>query len=242
MFDELEEKTFTGSLAVNYNLTGFLVRCGERLAAVVGLVLLLPLLLSCALLVRINSPGTILFRQMRVGRNGRIFTLYKFRSMSMRSEGLPFTIENDCRITSIGKFLRKTKCDELPQLYNVLRGEMSFVGPRPELPELVDLSCPKWQKILSAAPGMTDPVTLRFRNEGALLAKVKDKRAFYREVIQPYKLNGYLLYLGSKSVRNDLKIITQTLKIILLPQTASPPISLAEIDSASPQIDAFGKI
>jgi lipopolysaccharide/colanic/teichoic acid biosynthesis glycosyltransferase len=233
MYEQLEEKTFTRSLKVNYNLTALIQRTGERLAAAVGLFLLLPVLLSCALLIRVNSPGTILFRQPRVGRSGRIFTLYKFRTMKTSGEGLPFTVENDLRVTSVGKILRKTKLDELPQLYNVLRGEMSMVGPRPELAELVDLNCPKWQKVLSVSPGMTDPITLRFRNEGLLLAGVEDKRAFYRDFIQPFKLNGYLEYLKNKSLKNDLKIIAQTIKVILFPQTA-PTVTLEEICAANP--------
>jgi lipopolysaccharide/colanic/teichoic acid biosynthesis glycosyltransferase len=189
--------------------------------------LLTPVLIFCALLIPC-SRGTILFRQQRIGRGGRIFTLYKFRTMKTASKGLPFTAENDARITRIGKFLRKTKLDELPQLFNVLRGEMSFVGPRPEVAELIDFNCPKWRKILGVRPGITDPVTLHFRNEGALLADVEDKQAFYREVLQPYKLNGYLQYLQQKSLKNDLKIIAQTLKAVLFPRTA-PTVSLEEL-------------
>lgn len=215
MYEQLSEKTPARGIKLNQNLPAFLLRAGELAAAGGGLILLSPLLLFCALSIRLNSSGTILFRQNRVGRGGETFTLYKFRTMKMSGEGLPITAENDPRITSTGKFLRKTKIDEFPQLYNVLRGEMSFVGPRPEVPELVDFDSPKWQKILSVRPGITDPVTLEFRNEGLLLSEVDDKLAFYRETIQPRKLDGYLSYVETKSLKTDLKIIVQTLKAIL---------------------------
>jgi lipopolysaccharide/colanic/teichoic acid biosynthesis glycosyltransferase len=220
MYEQFGEKTPARGIAANGDSSAFLLRAGELAAAGGGLLLLSPVLLICAVLIRINSTGAILFRQKRVGLNGEIFTLYKFRTMFISSEGLPITAENDPRITAIGKILRKMKLDELPQLYNVLRGEMNFVGPRPEVAELVDFDCPKWQKVLSIRPGITDPVTLEFRNEGLLLSEVEDKLTFYREVIQPYKLNGYLSYVQNKCLKTDLKIIAQTLKALLFPQTA----------------------
>jgi lipopolysaccharide/colanic/teichoic acid biosynthesis glycosyltransferase len=228
MFEQLEEEIFARRIEANQASGEFPRQICERFAAAAGLFLLTPVLIFCALLIPLSSRGTILFRQQRIGRGGRIFTLYKFRTMYAASEGLPFTAENDGRITRIGKFLRKTKLDELPQLFNVLRGEMSFVGPRPEVAELIDFNCPKWRKVLGVRPGITDPVTLHFRNEGALLADVEDKQAFYRQVLQPYKLNGYLQYLQQKSLKNDLKIIAQTVKAVLFPRTA-PTVSLEEL-------------
>ncbi|MGC2239071.1 MAG: sugar transferase [Pyrinomonadaceae bacterium] len=225
MYEQLGEKTPARGIAANGDSSAFFVRAGEFAAAGGGLLLLSPILLLCAVLIRLNSKGAILFRQKRAGLNGDIFTLYKFRTMYALAEGLPVTAENDPRITSVGKLLRKMKLDELPQLYNVLRGEMSFVGPRPEVAELIDFDCPKWQKVLSVRPGITDPVTLELRNEGLLLSEVEDKLTFYREVIQPYKLNGYLSYVHNKCLKTDLKIIAQTLKALLFPQTA-PPIKL----------------
>jgi lipopolysaccharide/colanic/teichoic acid biosynthesis glycosyltransferase len=127
------------------------------------------------------------------------------------------------RITPVGKFLRKTKIDELPGLWNVIRGEMSFVGPRPEVPELVDLNDPQWKEILTARPGITDPVTLRLRNEESLLASVDDKEAFYREVLQPFKLRGYVAFVRGKNWRSDVRIIFQTLRAIVFPKTVSLP-------------------
>jgi lipopolysaccharide/colanic/teichoic acid biosynthesis glycosyltransferase len=152
-----------------------------------------------------------------------IFTLYKFRTMTVSSGGALITAATDCRITRIGRFLRRWKLDELPELYNVLKGEMSFVGPRPEVPQLVDLSNPAWSIILKIRPGITDTVTLCLRNEEAVLATVEDKESFYREVVQPFKLNGYLEYLKIKSMATDFKIIAQTIKVILFPRTAPAP-------------------
>ncbi len=144
------------------------------------------------------------------------------------------TAATDSRITSIGKFLRKAKVDELPEIYNVLRGEMSFVGPRPEVVELIDFTNPLWKEVLSVRPGITDPVTLRLRNEEKFLATVENKEKFYRDVIQPYKLNGYIKYLKVKSSTADLRIIIRTFKVIFLPKTAPPPtfeeIKLSFID------------
>jgi lipopolysaccharide/colanic/teichoic acid biosynthesis glycosyltransferase len=202
-----------------------LPRSIECLLAVIGLLVLSPLLLLSALLVWMSSPGGIFFRQARVGRGGENFTLYKFRTMFASNTGLPITAANDCRITRIGRVLRKWKLDELPEFYNVLRGEMSFVGPRPEVPELVDFSNPAWETVLSVRPGITDPVTLTLRNEEAVLAKIKDedKEAYYHNTIQPYKINGYLEYLKIKSFKTDVKIVLQTAKAILLPQTVPPP-------------------
>lgn len=191
--------------------------------AATGLILLLPFMLLCALLIRIYSPGAIFFRQKRVGKNGKLFTLYKFRTMYEKKKGLAITAATDKRITPIGSLLRKYKIDELPQLYNVLRGDMSFVGPRPEVPEYVDLSNPAWMKVLSISPGITDPVTLQLRNEENFLAQAEDKEAFYCKVIQPFKLDGYLKYLEKKSVLTDLRLIGQTFKVVLFPKSAPTP-------------------
>jgi lipopolysaccharide/colanic/teichoic acid biosynthesis glycosyltransferase len=228
MFQLLKEKSFDVSVKSKRNSNKGLPRYCECILSVGGLILLFPVFVLCALLVRVSSPGPVLFRQQRVGHNGINFTLYKFRTMVISEKGLPITAESDSRITRIGKFLRKAKLDELPELYNILRGDMSFVGPRPESTELVDFNNPLWKEVLSIRPGITDPVTVRLRNEETLLATVEDKKKFYREVIQPYKLKGYIKYLAIKNSKNDLKIIAQTFKVILLPKTVPPP-SLEEI-------------
>lgn len=212
---------------VFFRHTEFSRRMASFVLSLAALIAVSPLLALCALLVRCSSPGAIFFRQKRVGRGGAVFTLYKFRTMFECAEGLPVTSADDWRITAVGRILRKTKLDELPELYNVLRGEMAFVGPRPEVVELVDLENPQWREVLSVRPGITDPVTLEFRNEEELLAQVEDRRKFYREVIQPYKLKGYADYLKNKNLKNDLKIVAQTFKVVLLPRTA-PPLKLAK--------------
>lgn len=235
MSGKFEEKIAARRVTKNRRRTEICRRAVSFALALAGLVALSPLLLLCAALVRLGSKGAILFRQQRVGRGGEIFTLYKFRTMveSSAAAGLPVTAADDCRITRLGRILRKTKLDELPELYNILRGEMAFVGPRPEVVELVDPANPLWRKILSVRPGITDPITLEFRSEEELLAAVEDKEAFYRNVIQPYKLNGYARYLETRSLKTDLLILCRTFKVIAFPQTA-PPISLRRDAAARP--------
>ena len=217
MSSAYESQPLTGSLA-NRRFVAGLPRPVEFVLAGLFLVLLSPLLIACAVLVILSSAGPVFFRQLRVGRNGKVFKLFKFRTMRVSEDGLLITASTDNRITPLGRFLRKWKLDELPELYNVLKGEMSFVGPRPEVPELVDLSNPLWRIILDARPGITDPVTLTLRNEEAVLAMAEDKEQYYRAVIQPYKLKGYIRYLEVKSFWRDVAVILRTLKVILAPR------------------------
>ncbi len=214
-----KNKVSRSSISAEYP-TGIPRFC-EVLLAFGGLLVLSPVLLLCSVLVLFSRPGPILFRQLRVGRNGKVFLLFKFRTMVTKNAGLLITAENDQRVTSVGRFLRKTKLDELPELFNVLIGDMSFVGPRPEVSEFVDKSNPLWQEILKARPGITDPVTLQLRNEEKFLATVDNKEAFYREVIQPFKLNGSLEYLRKKSITNDVKIIAKTVRSVVFPKALS---------------------
>lgn len=207
---------------------GGIPRFLEIIIASGGLFLLSPILFIVAILVKITSPGPMFFCQRRVGLNGKEFTLYKFRTMKVQQSGPLVTAASDSRITSIGRILRKTKCDELPGLLNVVRGDMSFVGPRPEVPQLVDLSDLMWQKTLTVRPGITDPVTIRLRNEEDLLAQADDKEEFYRKTLQPYKLEGYVQFVDKKSFKNDVSIILKTLKAVVAPKTVPPP-SLEEV-------------
>lgn len=187
-------------------------RVVDAVTAGIGLIMSAPLLMVAAFAVWVSSPGPILFRQPRVGLNGRLFILLKFRSMRIAEEGLQVTAGDDRRITPVGRFLRKSKLDEMPELWNVLRGDMAFVGPRPEVPKYVDLSDIRWQRVLSVRPGLTDPVTLRLRNEEALLSDVKgDREHFYQSVLSPWKLYGYQEYLMSRSFRTDVCIIIKTI-------------------------------
>jgi lipopolysaccharide/colanic/teichoic acid biosynthesis glycosyltransferase len=198
-------------------------RSVEAALAACGLVAVAPILFVVAIRIWLDSRGGILFRQKRIGLDGEPFTLLKFRTMMAAKDGLKITAADDRRVTRVGRFLRRTKIDELPELWNVLRGDMSFVGPRPEVEEFVDLNDPVWREILGHRPGITDPVTLRLRNEEQLLARVPDKERYYREVIQPYKLRGYLNFVRDKSWKTDIRIVARTLKVVFFPQSVKAP-------------------
>lgn len=195
----------------------------ELVVAACGLTAIAPLMAICALLIKFNSKGPVFYRQKRIGRHGEAFTIIKLRTMTVFQNGLLITASGDQRVTSVGRFLRKFKIDELPELWNILSGEMSFVGPRPEVPEFVDLADPAWQEVLDTRPGITDPVTLRLRNEEHLLAMVLDKERYYREVIQPYKLRGYLNFVRNKTWKTDIRIIGRTLGAVAFPTTVTAP-------------------
>ncbi len=198
-----------------------LPRSIEVMLAIFGLFFTAPFLILCACLIKLTGRGSVFFRQKRVGLHGKEFSLYKFRTMRPAHGGSLITASNDCRITAIGKFLRKTKLDEMPQLWNILKGDMSFVGPRPEVPHYVELDNVLWQQVLQIRPGITNPVTLELRNEEILLAKVKDKENFYRNVLQPYKLTGYIAYIETRSSLNDILIILLTVRSLIMPLSVS---------------------
>jgi lipopolysaccharide/colanic/teichoic acid biosynthesis glycosyltransferase len=195
-----------------------LPRSFDAIFSLVGLLLASPLLLAAAATVALTSRGGALFRQKRVGHHGEIFTLYKLRTMRGADNGPQVTSGNDARITRAGKFLRQTKLDELPTLWNVLRGDMSFVGPRPEVPRYVKLEDSMWQAVLTVRPGITDPVTLQLRSEEELLAQVKgDAETYYVSELLPLKLKGYVAYLKERSWRTDLKVLVQTVGAVVNP-------------------------
>jgi lipopolysaccharide/colanic/teichoic acid biosynthesis glycosyltransferase len=203
---------------------GGIPRPVEAMAALAGLIIAAPVLALAALGIAFTSRGRIIFRQSRVGQGGRIFVLYKFRTMRMGQVGPQVTAGDDSRITYVGRMLRKTKMDELPELWNVLKGDMSLVGPRPEVPRYVDLTNSKWQRVLKVRPGITDPLTLRLRNEEELLAKVEgDRERFYLGTLQPFKLRGYLEYLHRRSWQNDMRILWGTCLAVIFPNSASDP-------------------
>lgn len=199
----------------------------EATLAAIGLILVSPLLALLALLVRLSSPGPVLYRQVRVGQGGQPFTLFKLRSMRLASPGgggPEVTAEGDDRITPVGRFLRRSKLDELPELWNVLTGELSFVGPRPEVPRYVDLGDPRWQRVLAVRPGLTDEVTLRLRNEEQLLASIEgDAEAWYRTCLLPWKLDAYAHAIARRSLVGDLVVILRTVFAIVLPGRAVAP-------------------
>ena len=186
-------------------------RLFDIVASGMGLLLLLPLLLGVAAWVKLDSPGPALFRQTRVGRFGIPFTIHKFRTMRVEP-GAAITVGADPRITRAGAWLRATKFDELPQLWDVLRGAMSLVGPRPELPRYVE-SYPAdlRQRVLAVRPGITDPASLAFSNEAELLAAAADPEREYREVVLPAKLRLSADYAGQASLATDLRLILTTL-------------------------------
>jgi lipopolysaccharide/colanic/teichoic acid biosynthesis glycosyltransferase len=201
--------------------TTLYTRYGKRLIDIVlsacGLVILLPLFACCAAMVKCNARGPVLYRQSRVGLNGRAFKILKFRSMRVDSDrnGLKLTVENDKRITSAGKILRKTKLDELPQLLNVLKGDMSLVGPRPEVLKYVNAYNADQLQVLTVKPGITDPASIIYRHEESLLAAQPDPESFYVHVHLPAKLQVNLSYLPNISFTNDLRIILQTVKAVM---------------------------
>jgi lipopolysaccharide/colanic/teichoic acid biosynthesis glycosyltransferase len=181
----------------------------------VGLLLLAPLLLAVAVWIKIDSPGPALFRQTRVGRFGVPFTIHKFRTMRVEP-GSAITVGADPRITAAGRLLRATKLDELPQLWDVLRGAMSLVGPRPELPHYVDLyPAAMRERVLAVRPGITDPASLAFSDEAELLAVATDPDREYREVILPAKLKLSAEYAARASLITDLGLILRTLGRVL---------------------------
>jgi lipopolysaccharide/colanic/teichoic acid biosynthesis glycosyltransferase len=207
----------------------------EAILALVGLVGFAPLIAISALAIRLTSPGTVFFSQMRAGRNGRSFVLVKLRTMRSHEEGPQVTSMVDSRVTLVGRFLRKTKLDELPELWNVLKGDMSLVGPRPEVPRYVDLKDPRWQAVLQARPGLTDPVTLRLRNEEKLLAEVEgDVERFYLATLQPVKLGGYLEYLGTRNWKEDLKVILKTaVGVAWASSTPAPTVAQVQLEASA---------
>lgn len=189
-------------------------RLFDLTGAALALLLLAPLLAAVALWVKLDSPGPVLFRQHRVGRHGRLFLIHKFRTMAVDApaRGLPLTVGADPRVTRAGAFLRRTRIDELPQLWDVLRGEMSLVGPRPEVPRYVahwpaDLRAP----LLALRPGLTDPASLAHIDEASLLAAAADPEREYIEHIMPAKLHLSAAYARRATLASDLAVLLQTL-------------------------------
>jgi lipopolysaccharide/colanic/teichoic acid biosynthesis glycosyltransferase len=198
-----------------------LPRAVEVPIAALGLVALSPLLLIAALAVMASSPGGPLFRHPRMGRGGRPFDVYKLRSMRATATGPELTGRVDPRITPVGRVLRRTKLDEVPQLWNVILGDMSLVGPRPESPRYANLDDPRWRKVLQVRPGITDPLTLRLRDEEAFIPEdVGERERFYLETLQPWKLEGYLEYLARRTPASDVGVLLATLVAIVRPPAA----------------------
>lgn len=186
--------------------------------ALCALIAFAPLFGAVALLIALDDGRPILFRQVRVGRRGKLFFILKFRTMSAHASGSSLTAAGDRRVTRAGRWLRKLKLDELPQFVNVLRGEMSLIGPRPEVPEYVQIDHSLWQAVLAVRPGITDLASLAYRNEEEILGPVADPEAYYRKHILPAKLKLNLQYLESRSLLSDLRLLWLTARFSFLPR------------------------
>jgi lipopolysaccharide/colanic/teichoic acid biosynthesis glycosyltransferase len=202
-------------------ITGFDIAAGKRLfdvaVSLTAIVLLVPVLVVIALLVKLGSPGPVLYRQQRVSRGGRLFELLKFRTMVAGADRMAANVSatGDPRVTRVGAFLRKSYLDELPQLVNVLRGDMSLVGPRPETPEFVALYSPEERRVLTVRPGLAGPSTLAFMDEADLLATAPDPVAFYTTTVLHDRVRADLTYLERRSIGYDIRLLaTQVLSIV----------------------------
>lgn len=192
-------------------------RLFDVVASGVGLLLLSPLFLLVAIWIKLDSPGPVFYRQVRVGRYNRDFRIFKFRSMRVGADkGSLVTIGGrDPRVTCSGYFIRKFKIDELPQLINVFIGDMSLVGPRPEVRHYVDYWTKEQLRVLDVRPGITDPASIKFRNENELLEKAEDPEKYYIEIIMQEKLRLYLKYVEKHNFWYDIKLIFQTFWVIV---------------------------
>lgn len=187
-------------------------RAWDILAALAGLLLLWPAMLLVALLIVVTDGRPVLFRQKRVGIHGTDFMLLKFRSMtpSKEAENGSFEAGSQSRVTSVGRLLRRTKIDELPQLWNVLLGSMSLVGPRPEVRKWVQVYPERWEIVLTVRPGITDPASIVYRDEEELLAKSSSPETTYRDIILPHKLDLYEAYVLRRTFWGDISILART--------------------------------
>ena len=191
-------------------------RLFDIVASGFGLIVLSPLFLILAVWIKLDSPGPVFYRQVRVGRDNRDFRIFKFRSMRVGADkGSLVTIGgHDPRVTRSGYIIRKLKLDELPQLINVFVGDMSLVGPRPEVRHYVDYWTPEQMRVLSVRPGITDPASIKFRNENELMEKAEDPEKYYIEVIMQEKLRLYLEYVDNHSFFGDIGLMFKTFKAI----------------------------
>lgn len=191
-------------------------RAFDVLVAAAGLVATSPLWMIAAIAVKLSSPGPVLHKAVRVGMGGRPFTLYKFRSMRTEATGPAVTAGGDPRITALGRLLRRWKLDEIPQLFNVLVGDMSLVGPRPEDPKYVAGYTDEQRRVLDVRPGITGPAAIAYRDEESLLASSADPERLYVEEILPAKLELDLAYARETSFRKDLVVLLRTARAVLI--------------------------
>ena len=195
-----------------------LKRIFDFVAVCLGLTMISPIMAAIAILIKTTSHGPIFFRQDRVGLQEEVFKVYKFRTMVEGAEemGTSVTTRNDFRITSVGRLIRKTKLDELPQLINVFKGEMSLVGPRPDVSGIVEKYTPEMRRIFQVRPGITSAATLHLRDEEGILARVHDPDSFYEEVLVPLKVRLAMEHVDKNSLTFDLRILCQTIWMLTL--------------------------
>ena len=192
-------------------------RAFDFVVSLVALILLVPVLAIIALAVKVDSPGPVFYRQLRVRRGGQLFRLLKFRTMVVDADRLAPNVSatGDPRVTRVGRFLRRSYLDELPQLVNVLRGDMSLVGPRPETPEFVELYTPEERRVLRVRPGLIGPSTLAFMDEAELLAEAADPVSYYRSTVLHDRVRADLGYLTRRSLAYDIRLlVVQALAIL----------------------------
>ena len=194
----------------------FIKRLFDILASLFGILVMAIPMIIISLAIKLDSKGPVFFKQKRVKKNNKDFTILKFRTMVVDAPklGMPITVGDDPRITKVGKFLRKTKLDEFPQLFNVLVGDMSFVGPRPEVRKYVDMYSDSDRDILKIRPGITDLASIKYRDESEILDKSDNPEKTYVEEIMPNKIELNKQYIENINLLNDIKIILQTLKIL----------------------------
>ena len=194
-----------------------MIRFFDIFFSLCGLFILLPLFVIVYFAIRLESRGSAIFRQDRVGKDGRLFSILKFRSMrEERKEDRPLiTVTGDPRITKVGRVIRKTKVDELPQLWNVLRGDMSLVGPRPEVPKYVALYTTEQREVLSVQPGVTDLASLTYVNEETILSQTDDPENYYQKVVLPEKIRLNLIYIRKRTLRNYFSTLLGTVQKVV---------------------------
>jgi len=195
----------------NFSIGMIIKRIFDFTASLVGILVFSPLLLFVAILIKLKMPGPVFFKQKRVGQHGNLFTVVKFRTMTVNHGGNTISVKGESRITPLGATLRKYKLDELPGLWNVLKGEMSFVGPRPDVPGYADKLTGEDRRILVLKPGITGPASMKYANEEEILAEQADPVKYNDEVIFPDKVRINLKYLNNRSSFLDLKIIIFTI-------------------------------
>lgn len=186
--------------------------------SLIGIIITIPILILVSIMIKLTSKGPIIFKQERVGKNKKIFYIYKFRTMTDyddKASDRQVTVINDQRITRIGRILRKYKIDELPQLYNVLKGDMSFVGPRPEVKKYVKFYEEEYDEILKIKPGITDLASIEYIDENTIISKYSDPEKIYIEEVLPKKLMLNKRYIEEMSIKNDILIILKTIKKII---------------------------